>query len=332
MALSKLTSTTVATANVDSHGFSMLRDSLHYFKAALCQFRVCHDLCATSKLLDQESVAKLEQCAAEFRRLSTTVATLAEKISSVWCRTCLLFYRNIDKLKGNPAKILCTISTQSRELADGFKGVADMSEKLAAMFKTVKAREQLAQSEIAKQFNGAVRQLKELQEKIQKSVMTEAQEFTEPTDVEKWEEIVDGMDVKSLPMSGKPLPKEEAVTQQVLETFENLQQKASEEKKKAEENYERAQTQSRSVAANAKNLKSWARAVHHFPPLRILLPNIDAQAASLDSELEDAQAHERIAKKKFQEAKKEFDVRTDQAEKAKVTRFYIQTEAHRMVF
>lgn len=147
---------------VDDSALGMLRSSLHYFKATLCQFPVCHDLCVTlSNLLDEQSVKQLNLCAAEFRRLSTTVATLSEKVASVWCRTCVLFYRNIDKMKGNPNKVLHTISTQSKELSLGFEHVVKMSKELAAKFQSIQEQEHAAQQEIQNQFGKAGKQLTE---------------------------------------------------------------------------------------------------------------------------------------------------------------------------
>lgn len=329
MAFSKPASTSVVLASADSHGITMLRESLHYFRAALCQFRVCHDLCATSNLLHEDSVMKLDQCATEFRRLSTSVATLAEKVGSVWCRKCLLFYRNIEKVKGNPANVLHKISAQSKELSDGFKEVVNMSATLADEFGAVRAREETTQQEITKQFEDAKQQLKEQGENVHKSIITEAQEPTEPTTkvqestgpttgVIDAEDSVKLMENARVPTIGGPVPKE-PVMKQVVGTFESHRQKASEEQKKAEEAFERAQIQTQSFDANAKQLRWWAKKTHQFPPLQILFPNVHALAAVADSELLDAQAHEQNAKAKLQEAQRELEKKTDQVEKAKVT-------------
>jgi len=335
MAFSKPVSTSVVLANADSDGFTMLRESLHYFRAALCQFRVCHDLCATSNLLHEESVMNLDQCATEFRSLSTTVATLAEKIGSVWCRTCLLFYRNIEKVKGNPADVLRKISTQSKELSDGFKEVVSRSAMLAEKFGAVEARKKTTQQEITRQFEAAKQQLKEQGENVHGSIITEAQESTEPTPKvqESTESTAGDIDAKNMvelmgtvkvPTIWCSVPKE-PVMKQVVGTFESHQQKASEEKKKAEEAFERTQilTHSLKLHANAKHLRWWAKKTHQFLPLQILFPNVHAQAAAADFELVDAQAHEQNAKEKLQEAQRELDKRTDQVEKAKVNRFCI---------
>ena len=43
---------------------------------------------------------KLDECAVAFRKLSCFGATLAEKVATVWCGTCGMFYCNLGKLNG----------------------------------------------------------------------------------------------------------------------------------------------------------------------------------------------------------------------------------------
>jgi len=234
-------------------------------------------------------------------------------------------------VKGNPANVLRKISTQSKELSDGFKEVVNMSATLADNFGAVRGREETTQQEIKKQFEDAKQQLKEQEENVHKSIITEAQESTEPTtdvqestgpttgvlDAEYFEKLVENA---SVPRPKEPecsVPKE-PVMKQVVGTFESHQQKASEEKKKAEEAFERAQIQTQSFDANAKQLRWWAKKTHQFPPLQFLFPNVHALAAVADSQLLDAQAHEQNAKAKLQEAQQELEKKTDQVEKAKV--------------
>ena len=63
-------------------------------------------------MLDKAAVSELDQCAVRFRQLSSFGATLSEKVASVWCGTCGLFYRNLSKLQQkDPSKILIVQET-----------------------------------------------------------------------------------------------------------------------------------------------------------------------------------------------------------------------------
>ena len=316
----------------DDSALAMLRNSLHYFKATLRQFRVCHDLCATSNLLDEQSVQQLDQCAAEFRRLSTTVATLAEKVASVWCRTCLLFYRNIEKMKGNPNKVLHTISTQSKELSLGFERVVNMAKQLAAKFQSIQEREHAAQQEIRSQFRKAGKQLTEQKKKVQSvaevipdstppdtTTKWESELSTESNSAEDWERKFDTVALKVT----SPQPNERNETKQpvhiaLIGSYENRQREANETEKKAAREVERAQRKTQAAKFQADNLKLCKRLMRALPPLQLLMPSIDAQTTAAEVALEDAQELERIANEQAQEARRQLEERTTQAEKAKV--------------
>ena len=137
MAVSKLNSGSIDIAEENLDGLESLRRSLKYFKDGLIQFRVCHDLCLTSDLLDSEANYNLDQCAIDFRQLSICVASLAEKIASLWCKTCALFYKNFDKITGNPKKVLENIAQQAEELKKGFEHLKDRAGRLADKFSSI---------------------------------------------------------------------------------------------------------------------------------------------------------------------------------------------------
>ena len=137
MAVSKLDSGIVDTKEENTDGLETLRLSLEYFKDGLIQFRVCHDFCLTSDLLDFEASNNLDQCAIDFRQLSICVASLAEKIASLWCKTCALFYKNFDKISGNPKKILDNMAHQADDLNRGFEHIKKQAGSLADKFSTI---------------------------------------------------------------------------------------------------------------------------------------------------------------------------------------------------
>jgi len=116
-------------------GLELFKNSPAAFQQVLIQFRVCHDLCyfASSEILEPDTVNKIDQCAIDFRHMAMQTATLADRISSLWCKTCLLFFRNIDKVT-NYDKVLMRISDQAKDLSLGFKTIAKWCRELAGKF------------------------------------------------------------------------------------------------------------------------------------------------------------------------------------------------------
>ena len=123
----------------DIDGVTILQGSDIYFNYALRQYRLCHDLAASSNMMDCSALIKLDDSAVEFRKLSRFGATLAEKVATVWCGTCGMFYRNLGKLCNgkDPSTILKTIAGNACGLSKDFKHLADASNDLAAKFKTL---------------------------------------------------------------------------------------------------------------------------------------------------------------------------------------------------
>ena len=129
----------MATSNGIADGLAVLNKSPQTFSETLCQFRVCHDLCVytDNKIFDKEMQTKIDQCAVDFRHMSLQTATLSEQVGSVWCRTCILFFENLSKIKGDPSKVLKKISDQAKDLSRGFKGIGNWCRKLAGDFHDV---------------------------------------------------------------------------------------------------------------------------------------------------------------------------------------------------
>lgn len=296
---SKHTSSAVVPANADSHGLTVLRNSLHYFKEALNQFRVCHDLCAPRDLPDKDLAKKLERCADDFRVMSIDFAALAQEVASVWCRTCWIFYANIHKMSGSPEKILSTIGTQSKKLADGYERVAAMCAQLATKFT---GREPTVRQEIQIQAEEQLeeQQLEEKREKVEK--LNEAQATTELDTLR--EERTEGMGTDAFTMAEKD--EQQSIEDQFKKAFENYLDEAIEEKKKAEEEHKQAQMLTQS-ADNRTKLPKWKKIFQR-----------GAREADSDPEVHEVQRH---AKAKLEEAQRKVDVRKDQYEKAKVEPF-----------
>lgn len=104
----------------------------------LIQFRVCHDICVYTsiEMLGKDTLKKVDQCAVDFRELSTQTATLVDTMSSVWCHTCLMLFKGLEKIiKSNYLDtMLKQISEQSKDLSFGFKKIGQWCGKLAARF------------------------------------------------------------------------------------------------------------------------------------------------------------------------------------------------------
>lgn len=152
MAVSKLDHGRIDTKEENVDGLESLRLSLEYFKEGLIQFRVCHDLCLTSDLLDSVASYNLDQCAIDFRQLSICVASLAEKIASLWCKTCALFYKNFDKITGNPKKVLENIAQQAGELKQGFEHIKERSSGLVDKFSSIQCYDLPVHQQFVKAF------------------------------------------------------------------------------------------------------------------------------------------------------------------------------------
>jgi len=116
-------------------GLELFKNSPTAFQQVLIQFRVCHDLClyTSSEILESDTLIKIDQCAIDFRHMAMQTATLADRISSLWCKTCLLFFRNIEKVT-NYDKVLARISNQAKDLSLGFKTIAKWCRDLAGRF------------------------------------------------------------------------------------------------------------------------------------------------------------------------------------------------------
>lgn len=308
----------MAVSEVDKHDFSglaVLCDSLCYFQATLCQFRVCHDLCATCDLLSEQSVRRLDKCAADFRRLSTAVATQTEKVASVWCRTCLLFYQNVNKLQGSPVKILEAIQKQSKELSENFKEVVESANNLGKQFKSIEARERPAQQEIDRVFQNAEAQLNEQRKEVRSE--TEAQgEISEPITEPTTDENLGNN--TGFPFVAPPEEKleEKPVQEAVVNTFENFKCQASEAKKEAVKKAERAKLSTKAAKFRVDLMNALTTFI---PPVTILFPNIAVEAMEAYGVLVDAKEYERTAMKLVKDAQQQLNERTDQAQKAKVS-------------
>lgn len=142
------------TASVeDLDGVAVLQSSAVYFNDSLKQYRLCHDLGLASGLMQSSAVAKLDECAVSFRKLSCFGTALAEKVAAVWCGTSGMFYRNLAKLNGkDPSKILKTIAGNAEDLSKGFKYLADSSDKLAVNFKSFGVEEPSVQDVFLRAF------------------------------------------------------------------------------------------------------------------------------------------------------------------------------------
>ena len=120
-------------------GVQLLYQSAKFFDEALKQFRLCHDLCLANRtIIDKPAASSMDQCAVKFRQIATYCTTLSEKVASVWCGTCITFYRNLEKIQDkNPSKLLSKISNNGKELAQGFRHLSECAQKLSMKFTTL---------------------------------------------------------------------------------------------------------------------------------------------------------------------------------------------------
>lgn len=101
---------------------AILTKSPEKFEAVLYKFRVARDLCVYSdrSVLKASTQHQIEQCSLDFRHACVQTSRLSERVGSVWCAKCILFFGNIGKMKENPSKFLASISDQAKDFSEGF--------------------------------------------------------------------------------------------------------------------------------------------------------------------------------------------------------------------
>lgn len=99
----------------------------------LSSFRECHHVCLQSKLFTKDVILKIDQCAIDFRRLSFSTVTIAQRVSNQWLDVAITFFENIDEAD-DPKEVLKLLGDQAKEIAQCFKVVAAWARYLAGRF------------------------------------------------------------------------------------------------------------------------------------------------------------------------------------------------------
>ena len=152
----------------NKEGLQILNDSPAYFAGVLLKLRVCYDLClyAEVKMLKGEVQNKIEQCAVDFRHVCMQTTTLAERVGSGWCRDCILFFGNIEKIGSkDPSKILNRISSQAKDLSRGFQRIGEWVRDLAGRFHECQQLSERDKRILEEQVENALQVCKDAQKK-----------------------------------------------------------------------------------------------------------------------------------------------------------------------
>ena len=165
-------------------GVQLLYQSARFFDEALKQFRLCHDLClANSTIIDKPAASSMDQCAVKFRQNATYCTTLSEKVASVWCGTCITFYRNLEKIQDkNPSRLLSKISNNGKELAQGFRHLSECAQKLSMKFTTLNVggtNIMSVQDKYVQAFKEEQRKIEVMQMKSQKELQDAKKQMTD---------------------------------------------------------------------------------------------------------------------------------------------------------
>ena len=114
----------------------ILTESPDKFEAVLFKFRVVRDLCVYSAtpILKADTQRQIEQSSVDFRHICEQTSRLSDAVGSVWCGKCITFFGNLQKMKGNPSRVLATISNQAKDLSKGFAGIQYWIKDLAGRF------------------------------------------------------------------------------------------------------------------------------------------------------------------------------------------------------
>ena len=110
---------------------SILTESPDKFEAVLFRFRVIRD----TPILKADTQRQIEQFSVDFRHMCER---LSDAVGSVWCGKCITFFGNLQEMKGNPSKVLTTISNQTEDLSKGFAGIRSWINYLAGRFHACK--------------------------------------------------------------------------------------------------------------------------------------------------------------------------------------------------
>ena len=134
MAVSKPKITVEISKDDGLEGFCKLQS---LYASILYSFRECHDHCVSSKLLSEEIIRQIDQCAVNFRQLSVDTVTVAKRFSNQFLNLAILFYGDMDS-DDNPKKTLRLLSDQARELVNCFKIISQWAAKLCGIFYEVR--------------------------------------------------------------------------------------------------------------------------------------------------------------------------------------------------
>ena len=99
---------------------------------ALRKFRDCHDLC---KVVGDNIVLKVDQCAIDFRHLSLESASVAKRISIQWLDTAIMVFENLKEMDDSAKSMMYkTLGDQAKELSCCFKMFALWAKDVSGRF------------------------------------------------------------------------------------------------------------------------------------------------------------------------------------------------------
>ena len=119
-------------AEIDN-GLDMMWNSQELIVDIVFSFREFRDLCIHSQLFSSDVILQIDQCAIDFRQLSSITVTVAKRVSNVWLDTAILFFEHIDSFD-KPSEMLILLGDQAQEFAICFKIIAAWARHLAAKF------------------------------------------------------------------------------------------------------------------------------------------------------------------------------------------------------
>ena len=124
-------------------GLQILNESPARVYNVLQELRACYNRClyADVRLLQREAQIKIEKCAVDFRYASIQTSSLAERLGSIWCRDCILFFENVDKSR-DPCKVLSKVIPQASQIGKWMRDVAGRFHECQELAKRDKTRHQ----------------------------------------------------------------------------------------------------------------------------------------------------------------------------------------------
>ena len=208
-------------------GLTLIWESRSLYAEILSGFREFHDVSVHSNLFSDDTIAKADQCAVDFRQMSLDTVTVAERVSNQWLDFVITFFESIDDFEDQQEIVEQTklLSAQAKELASCFKLIAAWARDLAGRFH--KAQDGTVQEveEFKRMFQAAKKRGEEIKEQTDRELQKYKEELHSAQDVE-FALTISAIALSSVPVFNIAASAATAYASRWLEKAEELEKEA----------------------------------------------------------------------------------------------------------